>query len=263
VLFRVKGRRGRIAGYGSFFNSAIYWAHDAWDIFRERNGAGTHDDFIERIEAQRTVRNPKLYAIACHDIVQPTYFGELKAQLPEAALRRLGNGPIDEESPDGKLLLSFVQDAEFPPPRAEIDEEFGSSGLSTKRSIRPGRSGFRMAVIEAYGRTCAVTGETVLPCLDAAHLLADQLGGPMHVGNALLLRRDVHPLLEAGYLAVSNDYRVMISAWLPKAYEQSRTYLDFNNKPLRLPKDRNLWPDPRWIERHRAMTFFKGGRIGP
>ena len=259
VLFRVKGRRG-IAGYGVFFNAAIYFADDAWDIFGPGNGAATRDTFLAQVKERYSATGTRLYALECHNIVEPIYFSALRRRLPEEALRRMGSGPIDEDSADGELLSAFLTDSNSASFDAAIQE--APRRRAPLGQVRAGRSGFRIEVHKAYGRTCAITGETVLPSLEAVHFIADQFNGALLVSNATLLRRDLHPLLEQGYMAISADYKVLFSKWLPQAYPRCETYLAYNGKPMLLPQDRNLWPDRRLLERHRAFPFFKGGVIG-
>jgi putative restriction endonuclease len=50
--------------------------------------------------------------------------------------------------------------------------------------------------MEAYERACALTGEHSLPALEAAHIIPFALCGPHDVQNGLLLRADLHGLLD-------------------------------------------------------------------
>jgi putative restriction endonuclease len=127
--------------------------------------------------------------------------------------------------------------------------------------VRPRRAGFRLILDVAYDRACAVTGNDVVPSLHAAHIIADAFGGPLVLSNGLLLRRDLHGLLETGYMSISRDYRVMISVWLPRDYVRGDDYVRFNNAPLRLPPTRDDWPDQDLLEQHRSSVFFRGGQF--
>jgi hypothetical protein len=68
---------------------------------------------------------------------------------------------------------------------------------------RLGQGAFRVLVTETYGRRCAVTGEPVLPVLDAAHIRPVSQGGLHSLSNGLLLRTDVHTLFDRGYVTVT------------------------------------------------------------
>lgn len=258
VLFRVRGRLG-LAGCGLFFNTAIYFAADAWQLFGPGNGAPTSEAFRASVLARHPARRSTFFPLGCHDIVEPVSFEKHKGRLPEEAIRRLAGGPIDEDSPDGLLLLAFIEEAQSPARSAAEGSASSPLERAKRRQVSPGRAGFQIALHNAYDRTCAITGVTVLPTLEAAHFIADRYGGPMDVRNGILLRRDFHPLLEQGYMGVSNDYTVLFSKWLPRAYPHCEGYLRFNRKRLLLPKNRNLWPALPILEQHRTTTFFKGG----
>lgn len=260
VLFRVRGRLG-IAGYGLFFNVAIYFAADAWRLFGPGNGAPTDAAFRALVVAKHPVQRSTFFPLGCHDIVEPVYLERRKGRLPEEAVRRLSGGPFDEGSSDGRLLLDFLEEAKSPARNAAEGGASPTLNRSRRRQVSAGRAGFQIALHNAYDRTCAITGVTVLPALEAAHFIADQFGGPMDVRNGALLRRDFHPLVEQGYMTVSDDYTVVFSKWLPRAYPQCETYLRFNRRKLRLPKDRHLWPAPHILEQHRTTVFFKGGTL--
>src|SRR5258708_30539604 len=68
---------------------------------------------------------------------------------------------------------------------------------------RLGQGSFQAAILDAYARRCAITGERVLPVLEAAHIVPYGEGGEHRVDNGLLLPRDLHALFERGYLTVA------------------------------------------------------------
>jgi putative restriction endonuclease len=62
---------------------------------------------------------------------------------------------------------------------------------------RLGQGGFRISVIDAYERRCAVTGERTLPALDAAHIRPFAEVQRHEVVNGVTLRSDIHRLFDA------------------------------------------------------------------
>lgn len=71
------------------------------------------------------------------------------------------------------------------------------------RKLRPDQAAFRKAAMERHGGRCVITGCRVLEALEAAHVIP-HTGEPMfeRPDNALVLRRDVHALFDAGLIAI-------------------------------------------------------------
>ena len=97
--------------------------------------------------------------------------------------------------------------------------------------IRPrlGQGAFRIGVTGVYQRRCAVTGASILPILDAAHIRPDGAGGGHEVTNGLLLRTDVHRLFDLGYVTVSGDGRFEVGRRLKDDFENGRLYYEMRS----------------------------------
>jgi hypothetical protein len=69
--------------------------------------------------------------------------------------------------------------------------------------VRPEQASFRERVGAAWGWRCAISGETVRQVLDAAHLPGSSWrGGRNEAVDGILLRADLHRLLDAGLLRI-------------------------------------------------------------
>jgi putative restriction endonuclease len=134
----------------------------------------------------------------------------------------------------------------------ESDERYGEPHLVKPRL---GQGAFRLAVTDAYGRECAVTGGRVLPALDAAHIQAYSTGGEHEVSNGLLLRRDIHCVFDAGYLTFDEDLRVVVSDRVRTEFNNGNEYRRLHGNKLRLPPNPKLHPDPRRLQWHRENRF--------
>lgn len=73
------------------------------------------------------------------------------------------------------------------------------------RKERHGQVHFRAELEAAYGSVCALSGCTVPEALEAAHIDPHDGPGFDHRQNGLLLRRDLHALMDAGLLAIDPD----------------------------------------------------------
>jgi hypothetical protein len=79
----------------------------------------------------------------------------------------------------------------------------GRERVAREIAIRRGQSAFRRHLINAYG-CCVMSGSTVIPTLEAAHIVPYQGPGTNHPSNGLLLRADLHTLFDMGLLAVDH-----------------------------------------------------------
>ena len=101
----------------------------------------------------------------------------------------------------------------------------------SERERRPSQAAFRRAVLAAYEGRCAITGCDVPSALEAAHV-ADWRA-ENDAGAGILLRVDLHRLIEIGLLAFDASYRVVeVPAW----------YGELRGRRLRLPANRLHWP---------------------
>ena len=102
---------------------------------------------------------------------------------------------------------------------------------TAERERRPSQAAFRRALLAAYGGRCALTGCDVASALEAAHVA--NWRSENDVGAGILLRADLHRLLEGGLLVIDASYTVVEApAW----------YGDLTGRRLRLPANRLHWP---------------------
>jgi hypothetical protein len=102
------------------------------------------------------------------------------ARFPQGAQERAARDEFDAAATD------------HPP----ISDEDARRRVLREIFARQGQSDFRDSLIRAYHGQCAVTGCTVTPVLEAAHLLPYRGAHTNHVTNGLLLRADIHTLLD-------------------------------------------------------------------
>ena len=90
-----------------------------------------------------------------------------------------------------------------------------------------------MWVSDLYSRRCAVTGERTPPVLDAAHIKPYDQAGPHDPRNGLLLRTDLHRLLDSGYVTVTPDLRFWVSTRIREEFANGRDYYALDGRQLR------------------------------
>jgi putative restriction endonuclease len=266
-FFKLKSPYEAICGFGYFarYSSLPDWL--AWESFGLGNGVGSLLELRERISAIRErirFQGPPRAEIGCILIVQPSFFSEADwvIQPSDWRVRTVSAKRYDLTTGEGARIWAECLARARPPAPAAVGTTTLIAGLTTPRygapvMVRPrlGQGTFRVAVIDAYGRTCAVTGEHSLPALEAAHIRAYTSAGPHEVNNGLLLRADFHRLFDQGYLTVSPDYRLEVSPRLRLDYQNGRSYYPFHGTTLRLPDDEKLRPDQGYLAWHREAVY--------
>jgi putative restriction endonuclease len=134
-----------------------------------------------------------------------------------------------------------------------MPNRFGAEYLARGRL---GQGAFRVLVIDAYERRCAVTGEKTLPVLEAAHIKPYSLNGPHRLNNGILLRSDLHKLFDLGYVTVTPQLRLEVSPRLKVDWHNGREYYAHHGLPLRFsPTDPSSRPNPDFLRWHNESRF--------
>lgn len=120
---------------------------------------------------------------------------------------------------------------------------------------RLGQGGFRVVVTDAYRRRCAITGESTLPVLEAAHILPYAENGPHEASNGLLLRSDFHKLFDLGLVTVTPELRIEVSPRIKEEWFNGKAYYSLHGATLKSipehPNDRPRGAMLQWHNEHR------------
>lgn len=155
----------------------------------------------------------------------------------------------------------------YPPLVAEEQAPFNSEKIqfSQERRIverlvsRPFRDrAFAVAVKEAYEDTCAVTGLKMINGggrseAQAAHIRPVADKGPDSIRNGIALSSTIHWMFDRGLISIDDNFRVLVAE---KLVPEPIARLLPDDRQLRLPSRRDLWPHPTFLAYHR--TTFKG-----
>lgn len=143
-----------------------------------------------------------------------------------------------------------ADDTNFDPDSADDERQRAIRAIR----IRRGQPAFRAALLNAYGRRCAITGCAVEDVLEAAHI--SPYRGPLtnHVSNGLLLRADIHTLFDCNLLAIHPDTRrVVIAESL-----RGSVYAKLENRPVCTPKNSEDGPSKKNLQKR--FTMFESLR---
>ena len=136
----------------------------------------------------------------------------------------------------------------------EERERYGSEHLVRARL---GQGAFRVLVLDAYQRRCAVTGGRTLPVLQAAHIKPFGESGPHRVDNGILLRADLHILLERGYMTLTEALQIEVSSRIKEDFENGKEYYALQGKSLQvIPSLEVDRPSKEFITWHNDNRFL-------
>jgi len=260
-LFKTHYPENRIVG-GAYFVRHITLPLDlAWEVFKEANGCESLGALRRKIGSIRgdNERNP---TIGCTVLTQPFYFrdDEFIPAPPDWGRSIVMGKGYDTQSGEGAKLWENVRLAlagqtlkETPIP--EHPNRYGNPQLVVPRL---GQGGFRVVVMEGYGRRCAVTGEKTLPVLEAAHIRPYSDDGPHAISNGVFLRSDFHTLFDRGYITITNEYRVEVSRRIRDEFSNGREYYTFHGKELQVtPSSAEDRPAREFLEWHQNYRFLR------
>jgi putative restriction endonuclease len=264
-LFKLHSPRNFIVGGGFLAYSNILPMSLAWDSFAEKNGVDSLDEMRRRIEFYRKQNHSQIidYSIGCILLEQPFFFAEnewipiptdWKANIVQGKTYSLDNEHGKKLWEDVRIHLQGQH--YFIDQQTQIDEK-QRYGQPTTIMPRLGQGSFRVIVTDVYDRRCAITQERTLPVLEAAHIKPYNLNGPHEINNGILLRSDLHKLLDKGYLTITPEYHLEVSGRIRAEFENGRDYYALHGNKLRLPRNIDSWPKPEYLNWHSENVFFK------
>ncbi len=261
-FFRLKAPTNRIGGFGLFARNATLPVWRAWEVFGQANGVENEDALLVRLA--RLARRPVGISdeIGCIAVAECVFFDAAEwVEVPDSFRPQNVSGSlIDLGSPEGRQLMGACLE------RALTRGDAGSWVHELVRRDRRGepyvihprlgQGSFRLAVMDAYGGACALTGEHSLPALEAGHIRPWSAGGRHELQNGLPLRRDVHRLFDLGYVSVRPDGRFLVSPRLRTEFANGETYYAFAGEHLRAPVDARAKPAPELLEWHSETVYL-------
>lgn len=267
-LFKLRAPHNAICGFAHFAHYSALPDWLAWECFGEGNGCASLAEMQARIA---TIRARIHYDtrtgsedIGCIQLVSPTFFPHgawipqprdwqprtqtpVKYDLATGEGRRVWEACLEQSS----TLVPAVRPPGLPP-SAGRQRRYGDPRLVQPRL---GQATFRVAVLDAYARACAVTGEHSLPALEAAHIRSYAEKGPHEIRNGILLRADLHRLFDTGYVTVTPALRLEVGSRLREDYHNGRSYYPLHGASVRVPSVVSQRPELAFLEWHNEHVF--------
>ncbi|HXI13800.1 MAG TPA: HNH endonuclease [Thermoanaerobaculia bacterium] len=255
LFFKLKVPHNAIGGFGYFAHYSRLPVSMAWEVYGQANGAPNFTMIRERLLRFRNrfemETDPRQdFWIGCVLINQPTFFDQNDwVQMPVDWSSNIVQGKgYDLSSGEGlRIWTECLGRAEaryenlqkLIPMAVTEREPYGSPAIIYPRL---GQRSFRVAVLDSYGRRCAVTSERTLPALEAAHI-RDYHDLPSHsINNGILFRADIHKLFDAGYVTVTPEHRFEVSRRIKEEFENGRQYYALHGTEIRLPENPSNHP---------------------
>ena len=263
-LFKLHSPLNYIVGGGFFAHSNIFPISLAWEAFGVKNGANSLIEMRKRLEKYRriTPSNHEDYQIGCILLEQPFFFNRDDwIPVPSDWKMNIVRGKsYDLTMGLGKELWDAVQiriqaHQDYTEKVWHIEENEATYGKPTIVLPRLGQGSFRVLVTDAYKRRCAVTQERTLPALEAAHIKPYGENGPHRIDNGLLLRSDIHKLLDTGYVTITKEHRFEVSRRIREEFENGRDYYAMNGKELYVPRKSEFTPSKEFIQWHNENVY--------
>ncbi len=259
-IFKLKAPANAIGGFGYFAGFAVLPDWFAWETFAEANGVASLEALrarLARIQQGARIVPAEGGQIGCCLVAESVFF-ERDAWVPaprDWKIRTQTAARYDLSEGEGLRVWSACLERSHSTP-VIMARESARYGAPTLRAPRLGQSIFRVNVLDAYGRACAVTREHSLPVLEAAHIRPYGIGGEHDVANGLALRTDLHRLFDRGYVTIDEKYRFIVGRRLRNDFENGRTYYSLNGTRLMLPAEAQSRPAQAALEWHRTERFL-------
>jgi len=267
-LFKLRAPHNAICGFAYFaqFSTLPDWL--AWECLGLGNGCSSFEEMHSRIARIRArIRYDERTGsdeIGCIQLVSPTFFPrgawipqptdwQPRTQTPVKYDLAVGEGRRVWES---CLVQAASLPVSAPPLGFPLSVERGPR-YGDPRLVKPrlGQATFRIAVLDAYGRACAITGEHSLPALEASHIRSYAQDGPHEIRNGLLLRADLHRLFDTGYVTVTPELRLEVGVRLRDDYNNGRSCYPLHGGRLQVPSAALHRPEREFLEWHNEHVF--------
>ena len=165
----------------------------------------------------------------------------LQVMIDGVTTRRASNADLSNPLID----TAWSEGVEFDP--AEISDT--RRRQLAERALREGQDRFRTAVLDAYGRACALTGDNAVGALEAAHITPYRGTASNVISNGICLRADLHRLWDGGQVALDEETsRILLGSAL-----RATTYGALHGAKARnLPRRREDRPSRAALAAHRG-----------
>jgi len=266
-VFRLKSPRNVIGGYGVLVSSINVPIQFAWESLGIANGHSNIDDMLRAIRRYRRDQKVTLQTlIGCRVLANPVFFEPHEwFDVPSDWSSNIVTGKVyDSAFGEGIQLMAELEKRTNPTVlfnRAKQSFEGFSENEQARYGAplavlpRLGQGAFRIRVAGTYKFECAVSDTRVLPALEAAHIKPYAIGGSHQTTNGIMLRKDIHSVVDAGFATISDDYRFHVSSKIQEVFNNGNEYRRLHGQRLKLPDDTSSWPALENLRWHQTACY--------
>ena len=251
-LFKLHSPYNCIVGGGFFQAFNVLPTSLAWEAFGTGNGALSCNAMIERIYKYRKTdrfAEPDP-SIGCVVLSSVFYFDEGdEIPVPDDWSNKIVQGKLYETS-DAKGIALYEQI------QSRLSRQECRYYQDTLIAPEIGYGHFKMLVIEAYKRQCAISMEKAPPILEVSQIRPSRLGGLKDACNGILLRRDYRTLFDRGYLTITPDFVVQVSKRVQEDFGAESSYNELQGRKITLPGNTEEWPSKAYLDWHNKRVFL-------
>lgn len=256
-IFKVRGSN-QVAGYGFFSYYTVMPLGVAWETFGRGNGVDSYSEMRSTLRRLRGGDDRAGDAVGCVVLSEiqllgtDRYIDAPADWAPNIVRGRYYDLDVGEGARLWDELRSLTPTPAFVSPLTSVPGGYGKPSIYLPRI---GQGAFRLMVMDAYDRRCAITGEKTLPALDAAHIRPFRDTESHEVRNGILMRSDLHRLFDQGYVTVTPDLRFRASTQIRDQFNNGLIYYDLDGRPVRVPDMPEHRPDMSALEWHSSKVF--------
>jgi len=255
-IFKVR-RSNRIGGFGFFSYWTVMPLHIAWETFGPANGVQSYDAMANRIARLRRVENSD-DQVGCVVLSDVTILdqGEYVAAPADWHPNIVRGAGYDLAVGEGERIWNQLRALTAASPvRSPLLAVAGGYAEAALVAARRGQGAFRLMVMDAYERRCAITGERTLPVLEAAHIRPFIEHEKHEVRNGLLMRSDLHRLYDRGLVTVEPDLTFRVSRSIERDYSNGKVYYALEGRKIASPVHDEARPAPEALAWHSRKVF--------
>ena len=264
-FFRLKSPVNAIAGFGLFARFDRLPVGLAWDVFGQRNGFPDEVSFRSALAKYRgKLTDPLSQDLNCI-VLQEVVFLPSRDWIPwrdsEGWRRNIVSFKRFDLARGAGQLLAEILAASNHQSLPDYGREFEPLPVDSRefafvpRAKRPGQRAFKLQLLDAYERQCAVTTEHALPVLEAAHIQPYRGRDSDHPQNGIILRSDLHRLYDRGYLTITPSLELEVSSRLRDEFNNGKRYYELQGRRIIVPEDPRLAPSRRALDWHASQVF--------